>query len=313
MSVHGSKRKATPLDVPELETDPAERKRILNVLAQRRYRQRKKEHLQDLERRSTVSNETTAITQVEPAILEDNTLFGYSLDAFDSIDDNVDLDCVPSRYFDQEISSNESFAFPLPSLSSPSHSTSSLSFGSGSRSRSRTPFSRDELHLPNLEMNLLRGAMTIAKRLEIDSVIWQLDGQSPFFGAEQSFSHLPASLRPTLVQRSTPHHPVFDILPWPSVRDRLIMVFAQPEDIRPPNARSATAMLDFAYDFEDSAEGVRIYGDDPFSSDNWEVGEQLFRNWWWALNSEVIARSNELRRERGARLLATPRFVQELT
>lgn len=319
MSAQCSKRKAKPLDVPDLEADPAERKRILNVLAQRRYRRKKREHLQNLERHVNAAVEEAPFPPDEPTIVDtDNTLFGYPLDGLDSLDNHIDLSCVP--YEDVPLIDDTTFDFPLPSLSSPSDSSSSLSLSTGRRSRSRTPaamsaFSRDELHMPSLEMNLMRGTMTIAKCLQVDMSIWQLDGQSPFFGAgvDQSFLHLPANLRPTLVQRITPHHPVFDVLPWPSVRDRLIMTFAQPEEIRPPNARSATAMLDFAYDFEHSAEGVRIYGDDPFSVENWEVGEQLFKNWWWALNSDVIARSNQLRRERGAKLLAAPRYVQELS
>src|ERR1700677_2878201 len=44
-----AKRKATVIQVPDLEQDAAERKRVLNVLAQRRYRERKREHLKNLE------------------------------------------------------------------------------------------------------------------------------------------------------------------------------------------------------------------------------------------------------------------------
>jgi len=50
MTVENSKRKPAQLDLPALDDDPAERKRVLNVLAQRRYRRKKKEEIQDLER-----------------------------------------------------------------------------------------------------------------------------------------------------------------------------------------------------------------------------------------------------------------------
>src|SRR2546421_7093658 len=43
------RRKAPDLPVPARDDDAAERKRVLNVLAQRRYRKRKREHLQELE------------------------------------------------------------------------------------------------------------------------------------------------------------------------------------------------------------------------------------------------------------------------
>ncbi|KAI9034809.1 uncharacterized protein KD926_005457 [Aspergillus affinis] len=46
------KRKAKQLVVPDIAEDAAERKRVLNILAQRRYRQRKKDHLHALESRA---------------------------------------------------------------------------------------------------------------------------------------------------------------------------------------------------------------------------------------------------------------------
>ena len=58
--------------------------------------------------------------------------------------------------------------------------------------------------------------------------------------------------------------------------------------------------MDFVYDVEDSAEGVRIWGDDPYDWQNWEVGEKVFEKWWWAFDSEIIKNSNELRIGRGA-------------
>lgn len=33
--------------------------------------------------------------------------------------------------------------------------------------------------------------------------------------------------------------------------------------------------MDFVYDIEDSAEGVRIWGDDPCEWRNWELGEKV--------------------------------------
>ncbi|OAL72816.1 hypothetical protein A7D00_2589 [Trichophyton violaceum] len=46
---NNQKRKADDIVVPDLAADAAERKRVLNVLAQRRYRQRKREQLAELE------------------------------------------------------------------------------------------------------------------------------------------------------------------------------------------------------------------------------------------------------------------------
>ena len=349
MSIHGPKRKAKQLDVPTIDDDPAERKRLLNVLAQRRYRRRKKEHIQKLEHsvaRSSTSDSTESPQSIPtpPAPSPQRTAYPFHDVAFDSLDDNLVADpTTDSTYFPIRTdtpSKDTSFfepayldpralaafdatfgSFTLPSLPpSPSLSGSDHSLGhlrSPSRPLSRSSInslSRDEAHLPMLELNLMRGAVAIAQRLEVHDLIWSLDSQSPFYHAssQTSWSHLPVNLRPTQVQLRNPHHPIFDILPWPSVRDKLILVFSQNPEIRPPTARSPFAMLDLVYDIEDPAEGVRIWGDDPYRDDNWEVGEKLFKNWWWCLNSEIITRANELRKERGAKLLGVQRIVEEL-
>jgi hypothetical protein len=83
------------------------------------------------------------------------------------------------------------------------------------------------------------------------------------------------------------------------------MVFSQPVDVRPRVAKSPTALLEFAYDLEDSAEGARIWGEDPHDDQAWEVGEKLFENWWWIFDTNIIRRSNEIRRRRGAKMLGT--------
>ncbi|KAJ3502404.1 hypothetical protein NM208_g16733 [Fusarium decemcellulare] len=69
-------KKPPPLDVPHIEEDAAERKRVLNVLAQRRYRERKRlnrlkansaenEDNKDSESHGTLSPETETPTAIE--------------------------------------------------------------------------------------------------------------------------------------------------------------------------------------------------------------------------------------------------------
>ncbi|KAK6366902.1 hypothetical protein LTS17_010453 [Exophiala oligosperma] len=187
----------------------------------------------------------------------------------------------------------------------------------------------DDMHLQVPELALLRGCMSIAQRLQIQDLIWSLTSESPFplssatpttmdaatvsgngrsLGSSPTttststailYGHLPPNLRPTAAQLSIPHHPAIDLLPWPSVRDRLIHVLAQPIEYRPLGAKSPTALVDFVYDIEDPAEGVRITGSDPQDPRNWEVGEKVFRGWWWCFDREIVKRTNELRRARG--------------
>ena len=142
----------------------------------------------------------------------------------------------------------------------------------------------------------------VARRLEIADLVFSLTATSPFAAQGEScdYTHLPLNLRPTPNQLSIPHHPMIDLLPWPIVRNKLILVLSQPAELRPPQVASETALLDFVYDMEDSVEGVRIWGHDACCEKNWEVGETLFTKWWWVLDSEIIKNSNQLRRLRGA-------------
>ncbi|KAK5938771.1 hypothetical protein PMZ80_008963 [Knufia obscura] len=342
MSTIPTRRKVKQLNVPAIEEDPAERKRILNVLAQRRYRKKKKEHLQNLERSSSSTKDSMyTIPEQRPPISPlfcvasptENSTYEHmsgtlcvdkttSPGAFppqpeSTIQDFFDTACLDPATLE---AFDATFSFPLPSLpSSPSISNTTVSSKDHTSLTSRAqPVSdgnlgMDEVHLPMLELNLLRGAMAIARRVGVDSVIWSLDANSPFHNSTAlTYSHLPSNLKPTIVQIRNAHHPVLDILPWPSVRNKLILVFSQEHDLRPPNARSPTALLDLIYDMEDAAEGIRIWGDDPYTDENWEIGQKLFCNWWWALNSHVVDRSNELRKNRGASVLGVDREVQEV-
>jgi hypothetical protein len=328
------KRKAADLDLPEKGGDAAERKRVLNVLAQRRYRQRRKEHVKKLEAGITTQNqapETTTTNQLDctenvtvaqyniqedypPEAFEEasNYISSSGLDDILSADDNI-VAVSPINLGTNDEWQYSFLATTPPYLSTNYNSslTSAASPGSGTGSscstRSSPPVSfPDEKHLQILELNLLRGATAIASRLGISELIWSLDSMSPFcdnFSTVMDHSHLPINLLPTAVQRTKPHHPMFDLLPWPTVRDKLILIFSVPPEMRPAVAAKPTAIVDLVYDIEDSAEGVRIWGDDPYSDQNWEVGEKAFRSWWWAFDSAVIQRSNNMRAIRGAKPL----------
>jgi hypothetical protein len=116
------------------------------------------------------------------------------------------------------------------------------------------------------------------------------------------FPNLPAFLRPTPAQISIPHHPSLDVIPWPSVRTKLILLFSLPPALRPPIARDMTSALQqITYDLDDMHEGVRIHGGTGtgMSEDEWEVGQAFFRNWWWCLESATVAATNRKRMERG--------------
>lgn len=335
MSTSERGQKAKKVVVPSLEEDSAERKRLLNVLAQRRYRRRKREHLQRLEKLNDQEFSLLPESEVDTspssnaagglpvshdlaATLADHNV-GVTFADTDFPMDALVLSQVCDDPFNFEPSSLDAFetslSFPQPPLSTSPSATITTSTSSNTANSSPTSGLDfpDETYLPMAELNLLRGAMSIAERLGVDSIIWSLEANSLFHNSTASMhNHLPLNLRPTRAQLTNPHHPALDILPWPSVRDRLILMFAQPENLRPPSARSPTALVEFVYDLEDPFEGARIWGTDPYSDESWEVGEKLFQNWWWALDRRVLHRSNQLRLARGAPLLGANNRIREI-
>lgn len=163
----------------------------------------------------------------------------------------------------------------------------------------------DSYLLPVHELTLLKAVMRIAHRMGCREELWSLTAASPFntgFGPPPD--ELPKAWQPTPSQILVPHHPILDFLPWPSARDRLITIFTLPDEARPPNAVGPLALANFAYDMEDSSEGVRIYGGDPYDPGSWEVGQVFFSRWWFLFDREIVENSNRWRRLRGAPPLA---------
>jgi hypothetical protein len=164
--------------------------------------------------------------------------------------------------------------------------------------------------LPIPALTLLHASLTIAARLGIAMQIWDCASISPFYtrycpslddasensvssttcgsGIDIDIASLPENLRPTRTQRLLSHHPLLDILPWPSVRDKLIMYFSQPVGLRP----AELGMGQLVADLEDEAEGVvvRAGGTEPWEVKNWEVGRALEKRWWFVLDAKVKRR-----------------------
>ena len=161
-------------------------------------------------------------------------------------------------------------------------------------------------------LSLLRAALIVATRLGVADKIWDVTCVSPFYTGPSKtplslentplpppISSLPTHLHPTPTQRQFPHHPLLDLFPWPTVRDKLIQVFSVPAEFRPPAAADPLALINLVYDMEDPAEGMRVGGADPFEPGGWEIGQAMFEKWWWAFDGKVVEGSNRLRRERG--------------
>ncbi|KAB8205937.1 hypothetical protein BDV34DRAFT_95930 [Aspergillus parasiticus] len=228
------------------------------------------------------------------------------------------------------------------SLFSNSESTNNVSDDLQDYQSSNFTFPDDHLlQVPSLA--LLSAAVRVAQRLGIENCLWDMAAVSPFYrprvyaqsstssppsslppssissttqtsGSSQTSDEdgtmntdletLPDHLRPTRTQVLISHHPILDLLPWPTARDKLIQVFNLPVNVRPKSAQDPMGLVRLVYDMEDvGGEGIRVHSSDPFEMAGWEIGQLMFERWWWAFETDTVERSNRGRKERGEKCL----------
>lgn len=108
---------------------------------------------------------------------------------------------------------------------------------------------------------------------------------------------LPLQLRPTELQLRTPHHAYIDMIPSPTLRDRLITV-------GPANSNTfMSEVCTIACEIEDTGQ-LTIWGGDWLNEISWEFSEHVLERWGgWLLTQEWGQRANFWRRQRGAPIL----------
>lgn len=124
---------------------------------------------------------------------------------------------------------------------------------------------------------------------------------------------------------------MLDLLPWPSVRDKLICILSLPSSFRPSVAqeddeeeeilspisqgfkqgRAITQLIEDLDDPQDGA-GLRVHGNftkwgdgNELLEDAWEIGDHLYQKWWWCFDLKIVETSNRRRQERGLPRLIT--------
>ncbi|KAK2065053.1 hypothetical protein LY76DRAFT_622213 [Colletotrichum caudatum] len=136
----------------------------------------------------------------------------------------------------------------------------------------------DRYLLPMSDLKVLEALLRVTTRLGSSYVMLDPAATSPFqLGTGTAAELLPKTWRPTASRVLVPHHPIMGFLPWPL-----------PNEARPPAARGRLGLVSFAYDLEDSGEGARVWGADPYDASSWEVGQVLFERWCVADRSEIV-------------------------
>lgn len=166
-----------------------------------------------------------------------------------------------------------------------------------------TTFSDDRVFEVPL-LNLLNAAQILAGHLHCLDRLFNLEAPSVFYKSSPSLlpwiTTLPSNLQPTPAQFALPHHPLLDLIPWPSVRTKLICVLSQTGAMVPRDHKDGSVLdfMRFVHDTDDG--GFLVRGQDPTEAACWELGSAEFaRTWWWAFDGEVWTQTNAKRRSRG--------------
>lgn len=133
--------------------------------------------------------------------------------------------------------------------------------------------------------------MTACAALAIIAQCLDLDCQSrPGFHIQASIVSLPSAIVPTQLQTIVPHKPYLDMLPWASLRDRLL------------KSVSVISEEEFMTDMRSGS--LRVWGNVPWDPMGWEVSEEFARRWWFLIDGGIVRTSNFWRAQRGETPLA---------
>lgn len=95
---------------------------------------------------------------------------------------------------------------------------------------------------------------------------------------------VPSTLSPTDLQKTIPHPPFVDVIPFPGVRDRLL------------RSRAVIDLEKLTIDLTDGA--FKVWGSVPWDGTGWEVSEEFAKKWWFLIDGELLRATNFWRRQR---------------
>ena len=154
------------------------------------------------------------------------------------------------------------------------------------------PFHAQPPHSPLVDSHfIILTDMTACAALAIIAQCLDLDCQSlPGFHIQASITTLPSSIAPTQLQTIVPHKPYLDMLPWASLRDRLL--------------KSVSVINEEEFMADMRSGSLRVWGTVPWDPMGWEVSEEFARRWWFLIDGGIVRTSNFWRAQRGETPLA---------
>lgn len=125
--------------------------------------------------------------------------------------------------------------------------------------------------------------------LDIARVLQLACEQDSGFNIRAPIHSLPSSLIPTPKQESIPHRPYVDMIPWSSLRNRILI------------CPSAINEIELVIDLMSG--DIKVWGMTAWDPMSWEVGPEFARKWWFLLDETILHTTNFWRRQRGEEAL----------
>ncbi|KAL6907172.1 hypothetical protein GGI43DRAFT_396783 [Trichoderma evansii] len=296
-------------------TDPRVRRRVQNRLNQRAYRLRRRQTHEVPNKRSkrTANSKTIPIPNLPTgALVEKSSLSHAPLqvshrDADEKHD--ADTDAHPNTapwYTDPRTVFLQFYRLKLGSHIGCSPSNDHL--------------------LCIMQFNVMRALGNISAIIGLSTANLTDDTcSSPFFDSALTRSsrlagnipltRLPKNLTPTNLQRTTPHHPWFDILPFPEMRDNLLRLESSTSAVANNSHYDADNLCHWMVGLDaDQREGGLIVWGDPCDVASWEVTAEFYKKWGWTLQGciELFRSTNYWRARRGERPLFTMQRIENI-
>ncbi|ETS82741.1 hypothetical protein PFICI_04617 [Pestalotiopsis fici W106-1] len=159
---------------------------------------------------------------------------------------------------------------------------------------------RVDLLLTLTRLNVFRALDINASALGFPSASWLCSDAVSVIsmkdGKWQPPMGCPPCLRPTCLQQQIPHHPWLDLLPFPTVRDNVLLLGEDYDD----TAFCLDIVEICAVSADGGGTGLIVWGE-PSDPSSWEASADLLKKWdeLFRGSHELIAASNHWRTMRG--------------
>ncbi|KAL6699716.1 hypothetical protein J3F84DRAFT_361562 [Trichoderma pleuroticola] len=297
-------------------TDPSVRRRVQNRLNQRAYRQRQ-QMLGILDKSPKKATKKMASQRLNHA---DNRRPGPVHTGAESLScrrqaeekNHVTdrLEARHRRFDDKHYTSSNTGIDPSRWYTNPAEVVVQFQELKLGRYAGRSP-SNDHL-LGIMQFNVMRAFGTLSSIIGFSSDNLIDEGALSPFSSYTYSAHgtphvrLPKSLAPTVLQRSVPHHPWIDILPYPQMRDNLLRLESGVSTATEKRQYDADSLCHWMVGLDtcQKESGLILWGD-PWDLASWEVTAEFLHKWGWTLEgcTDLFWSTNHWRARRGEKPL----------